>query len=282
MLGKLMKYDLGALSRILIPLHLAAVAVIVVGAGAGLTGHWVSELPAGALADPAEGAVLGLAVLVLLMAVLALGCLSLATLAVVLWRFYRNLFTDEGYLTLTLPATPAQQVWSKVLAGLIWMVVDAVVVFAGLLVVMAAAEGFGGATDLEDTLPYWILSYANGHGFGGVVPEGFLGVAGTLLQTLVQMAFGLLMAYAAFALGAALAARHKVAAGIGLYVALSWGYGLLSGAVGVLGLFAVTGTSSMRAYYALTSVTGTVLQLAACGVFWLICVWVLRRKVNLP
>ena len=37
MLGKLLKYDLKALSRILIPVHLAAVAVTFVACGAALT-----------------------------------------------------------------------------------------------------------------------------------------------------------------------------------------------------------------------------------------------------
>lgn len=282
MLGKLLKYDLKALSRVLIPVHLAAVAVTVVACGAALTGYAVSELPSLAASDHA-GPIMALAALVLVMGVLALACVAAATFVVILWRFYKNLFTDEGYLTLTLPASPAAQLGSKVLAGLIWMLIDLVVVFTAIALIIAAAEGFAGSTDIEDVIPYWIMRASTGYGlFGSYAGPTVLEVALTFVQTVVQMAFGLLMAYAAFALGAALAQRHKVAAGIGLYVALSWGYGFLAGAVSVLGVFATGGVGSVTAYYTLTSALGTLLQVVACGALWLICLWVLKRKVNLP
>ena len=281
MLGKLLKYDLKALNRILIPVHLAALAVIAVGCGAGLTGYTASEMP-GASSSSLADVLTGLAALVLVMAVLALACVAAATFVTVLWRFYRNLFTDEGYLTLTLPADPSQQLGSKVLAGLIWMAVDLVVVFAGMMLIVLSADPLSGSLDIAGSIPYWVMSASSGHGMAGLYgTPGALEVAGTFVQTLVQMAFGLLMAYAAFSLGAALASRHKVAAGIGLYVALSWGYGLLAGAVSVMGVLASDGLGDLEAYLAVTSVIGTGLQLVACGACWLICRWVLRRKVNL-
>lgn len=282
MLGKLLKYDLKALSRVLIPVHLAALAVAAVACAAAFTGYAVNELPAASASDYTEP-VTALAALVLVMGVLALACVAAATFIVILWRFYKNLFTDEGYLTLTLPAQPSQQLGSKLIAGLIWMVVDAVVVFACLVVIIAAADGFTGALDLGSSVPYWVMRASTGYGMFGLYQDPtLLELLGACLQTLAQMAFGLLMAYAAFSLGAALAARHKVAAGIGLYVALSWGYGLLSGVVSVMGVFAWDTLGDVGSYYALASAVGTVLQLAACAVFWLICLWVLRRKVNLP
>ena len=282
MLGKLLKYDLKALSRILIPVHLAALAVAAVSCVAAFAGYAISELPASSASDHA-GPLLALAALVLVMGLLALACIAGATFVVILWRFYKNLFTDEGYLTLTLPASPAQQLGSKLIAGLGWMVVDAVVVFGCVMVIMAAADGFAGSTGFGDSIPYWVMRASTGNGvFGLYAAPTFLEMIGTCLQTLVQMAFALLMAYAAFSLGAAVAARHKVAAGIGLYLAISWGYGLLAGVVSVMGVFTLDGTGGMAAYYALTSVVGTVLHLAAGGVFWLVCLWVLRRKVNLP
>lgn len=282
MLGKLLKYDLKALSRVLIPVHLAAVAVTLVACAAAFTGYAVSELP-GASASDYAGPVMALAALVMIMGVLALGCVAVATFVVILWRFYKNLFTDEGYLTLTLPAEPSRQLGSKLLAGLIWLVVDAAVVITGITAAVAAAEGFAGALDLGNSVPYWVMRASTGYGvFGLYEAPTFLDLLGTGLQTIVQMAFGLLMAYAAFSLGAALAVRHKVAAGIGLYVALSWGYGLLAGAVSVMGAFAWDHLGGVGSYYALASAAGTALQLAACVAFWFACLWVLRRKVNLP
>lgn len=57
-------------------------------------------------------------------------------------RFYRNLFTGEGYLTFTLPVKPAQHIWVKVLtavtlqiASLFVVAVSAAVMTAGELLV---------------------------------------------------------------------------------------------------------------------------------------------------
>ena len=44
-------------------------------------------------------------------------------------RFYKNLFTDEGYLTWTLPASPLTQFWAKIFSASIWYVLDLVICF---------------------------------------------------------------------------------------------------------------------------------------------------------
>lgn len=51
---------------------------------------------------------------------LIFSAVSLGTMLLIAVRFYKNLFTDEGYLTWTIPATPIQHLWSKLLSGSIW------------------------------------------------------------------------------------------------------------------------------------------------------------------
>lgn len=53
----------------------------------------------------------------------AVGVLSFVYMIV---RFYKNLLCDEGYLMFTLPATPAQLIWSKCIVSTIWMVVSTI------------------------------------------------------------------------------------------------------------------------------------------------------------
>ena len=43
---------------------------------------------------------------------------------------YKNLFTDEGYITWTLPASPLTQFWAKILSASIWYVLDLTICFA--------------------------------------------------------------------------------------------------------------------------------------------------------
>lgn len=54
-------------------------------------------------------------------------------------RYYKNFFTDEGYLTFTLPVSPRDQVMSKVFTNYIFTVFSTVVVILDLFVVLALA-----------------------------------------------------------------------------------------------------------------------------------------------
>ena len=43
-----------------------------------------------------------------------------ASTSVLIVRYYRNLYGDEGYLMNTLPVTPAQHVWAKLICAFLW------------------------------------------------------------------------------------------------------------------------------------------------------------------
>lgn len=50
----------------------------------------------------------------------------LLTLVLMVYRFYKNLMTDEGYLMFTLPVSRSQLIWSKLLVALVWSVLSTV------------------------------------------------------------------------------------------------------------------------------------------------------------
>ena len=60
-----------------------------------------------------------------------------APLVMAVVRYYRNLFTAEGYLSFTLPVTAAQHLIVKALAALIFQVIAWVVTALSLVIVMA-------------------------------------------------------------------------------------------------------------------------------------------------
>lgn len=51
-------------------------------------------------------------------------------------RFYRSLFSGEGYLTWTLPASAVQHLWSKIISGIIWYVLDCIIISAAVLILV--------------------------------------------------------------------------------------------------------------------------------------------------
>jgi len=123
MLGKLIKYEFKATA----PIFLLTYAVVVVLAGVN----------AAMLAlRPGSNSTLGLlysgasTVMTLLYGIAAFAAFLL-TFVIVIVRFYRML-GDEGYLWFTLPVTPTQQIFGKLIPAVVWTIVTAVVTVASV------------------------------------------------------------------------------------------------------------------------------------------------------
>lgn len=125
MLRKLIKHELRATSKIFLSLFAAVVALM----GGFQMIFLVARLLTGRDdTHPLLALLFGLFSVLSAFALLAM----MAVLVIVpVQRFYKNVLGDEGYLMFTLPATPAQQILSKLITALIWM-------FAGIIVCILA------------------------------------------------------------------------------------------------------------------------------------------------
>ena len=87
-----------------------------------------------------------LCVLAMVMSFVAIAVCCVAQLFFQLWRFYKSCFTDEGYLTFTLPVTTHEILLSSLIntfLGVLLMVVVACVSLGGLLLLgFSVVEGF--------------------------------------------------------------------------------------------------------------------------------------------
>lgn len=120
MLKKLYKYDLKSVSLLLLILH----AVLIVYSLVGHIGF--SFLKGGESFHTFEvsnlwGIAIGFYVLGFALFIFAIVIATIVYLAV---RIQKNLFSDEGYLTHTLPVKPSQLLWSKVFVIWTWSVID--------------------------------------------------------------------------------------------------------------------------------------------------------------
>ncbi len=129
MTGKLIKHEFKATSRIFLPFF-GAVLILW-----GLS--WIAVKLGGILVLPGGkgfgGPVFGiLSGIVVGLTVFSLVALMLCAVFVTIQRFYKNILGDEGYLMLTLPVTPTQHLFVKLLAGTAWtMLATAVAVCVG-------------------------------------------------------------------------------------------------------------------------------------------------------
>lgn len=122
MLGKLMKYDMKYMARVLPWLYLGALAM----------SFMMSLFGALSVKTDSYGFMiftfLGITPFVSL--IVAIGVCSSVFMMI---RIYKNMFSDEGYLTFTLPVKTHTVVWSKLLTGAIWNLVGTLVTVAVII-----------------------------------------------------------------------------------------------------------------------------------------------------
>ena len=126
MLIKLIKYDLRSLNRFLIILH-GFLLLMTIFLRIFITGQIH-------LSTDTDGFLFGLAIV---MYTLLITGITFGTSIVIVVRFYRNLFSDEGYLSQTLPVTPGQHLLAKTISGSIWAMIDYVFILASLYIGIA-------------------------------------------------------------------------------------------------------------------------------------------------
>lgn len=136
MLRKLMKHELRATARLMLPLYLV---VLLLSVGARFSTAWLDTAPA--LSPVLEKLLDLVSILVVMGFVVGLIAVFAAALVMMIQRFRSNLLGDEGYVMFTLPVSPHQLVWSKLLVSTLWFAGAAIVDILALLI-LAVDQSF--------------------------------------------------------------------------------------------------------------------------------------------
>ncbi len=210
MFGKLMKAEWRASRRVIGAL---CAVVLISGALLGLLGNLLLREETGSWQLP--GFVNVLFSLLSMTAVLAVTLSLAASVFYVLWRYYRSRFTEEGYLTYTLPVNNHQLMLSSILASVLE------ILLVGLATVAAMAIAFG---IFSAGLPWNEVDR-------GLVWSRFREllslrpVAGDVLLVLLNMVLmglaALLTLMLAVTIGATAAKKHPILLAIAVYYGLS-------------------------------------------------------------
>ena len=212
MLGKLMRAEWSALWK---PVALLVGIMLVAGAVGTASFNGV-EVTSGYYTSSSSffsSATMGLLMLSLFCGFLVWASM-VALFVFIVVRFYRTMFTDQGYLTLTLPVTAAQLVMAKFLMAFIIVAVAAILAMFLCSVMMTTVS----SGELSLT---WVFALSSGM-FGMLDTEAPGAVLAGFLNTFVMSAYNVGLAFAALSLGAWWAKRHKVAAAVGIYLGASW------------------------------------------------------------
>lgn len=197
MVKKLWKHEFAALARTLLPIQGIALCVALLFRVLQLfeTDHFVYNI------------LFGSSVFFLVVALVVCLC-SVSIFSIV--RFYRHLFTNEGYLSFTLPVTPAQHIWVKLSAAVVFSLIADVVVLAAVSLA-TAGEVFHELILALEYLMNLVLKLEGGVHILWYLPE--------LVITLLAVFIGeLLFFYTCITIGQ-LAKKNRVLAAVGVYFA---------------------------------------------------------------
>lgn len=265
MLGKLMKYELKATSRMLLPLYAALLAMtlimkLFININSEATGYIVSASVAG-----------------MLYGIIIVGLLVM-TFIMIVQRFYKNLMTDEGYLMFTLPVPVWQQVVSKMLIGLFWSVVCAVVIFLSIMIIGLDAAG---VTGLIREIPNMDWSALISE---GVLLIGVEFIISMIVGTLASM----LQIYVSIALGQ-LSNKHKIVMAVVAYIAISTVIQMVM-TIGSVSFFVGAETTGLGTFFAAMDpidmlqwmINGlTIINLVLGTAMFFVTTYLLKHKLNL-
>ncbi|MBR3036877.1 MAG: hypothetical protein IKI54_06270 [Lachnospiraceae bacterium] len=96
----------------------------------------------------------------LILLIIGIASMLLLTEILLVQRFYKNLFTNEGYLTFTLPATIHEQLWSKIFCSVICIIATVFVMFLAFLIA-TSGEVF---TEVMKAVNYIFRQFLKGAG----------------------------------------------------------------------------------------------------------------------
>lgn len=220
-----------------------------------------------------------LSVLFMIAAMIALAVVGAAAVLVYMGRFYKSRFTDEGYLTFTLPVNTHQNLLASLVNTAIGMVLITLVIrLSGCLwmvIAFAGVEGFY-QTVWEHFPELWEKLWSLVQTHAGEIPWGV--VARGMLSALTGTINSLVMLMLAVTVGSLIAKKHKILAAVavfyGIHVLISIATAFLMSADIALSDGAL---AAMSGFFGRTALLMTALSLGG----YFLMYWLVDRKLNL-
>lgn len=279
MLGKLIKYDMKVLNRFLLLIHVFLLL-------AAFCGRYFLTSRIIITADNIDGTTFNvdqfmLSLAIILFIIIVSGA-SFGTYIIIAVRFYKNLYSDEGYLTHTLPVTAGTHLLSKTISGSIWAFIDSIAVTAAMWIVIVTPSVSDAFAENKDTI-LEVLGFSNN------MTPGFL-FAAFILFCVVSSISNMIMIYAAIVCGQ-LFSNHRILGAVVSYLGLQTIISILSlVSLAITGYFSdmlymsstqTEAVTSFAEIFSKTFIFSGIMMVIIMIVLYIFTYCLMRRKVNL-
>ena len=200
----------------------------------------------------------------------------LLTLVLMVYRFYKNLMTDEGYLMFTLPVSRSLLIWSKLIVSMAWGILSAVLAALMWTMVLSVTGGenlfagiFRGLRSLMESL--------SGNATGCIV--------GLVVLLLAAGLASYLRFYAAISLGHSFS-NHKLLLSVVFYIGFGIAVQTILSVVTAAGIridvdpdfWADPPAAALLSYVIWGTAAWSVLE---CAAYYILTLLTLKKRLNL-
>ncbi len=224
MLKKLLKHEYRATYKLFLSIYAGLLLITLVTLGISKLDLF-SQLPFSTLKT-------------LFLIAMVLGCIALpiGSVIYIMYRFYKNLFSDEGYLTFTLPVTRMQIILSKFITGCTWFAGSLLVTIGSLFLYFGFGHGFTNTIDTINDFMHLVI--------GQTFDNANFVIFSLILYGVCYVVYIISFVYMAFAFGQFIIPNHKIAGAILSYFILQMVMQLIS--VIIMGVYMVFTSFSLE------------------------------------
>ena len=269
MFTKLLKHEWRATQGMLGTLCLICLGASLLGGGT------MRYLISASYQDAEQNVIVVLNILAMVAAMIVVAVAGVAALFLYIGRFYKSHFTDEGYLTFTLPVNTHQNLLSCMANSAIGMVIIFFIICVSLGVWLMI--GFGGIPDFYPTvwekLPeLWEVVMR----VCGQMPWKY--VMMFLLNTLAGFVCELVLLMLSVTIGSIIARKHKILAAVGVYYGMNVVISMVSSAA--IAVQVVSGGETINAMLRFFGSTGVLMAVISVAGYFLMY-YLIDRRLNL-
>lgn len=268
MLGRLIKYDMKSVSRLGLPLSIIVLVAAIFGTAALKV---VVNAP-----DNAPGIPIVVCTTCVVAAVIAIFAYTVIVWVLLLRRFYTNMFTDEGYLTFTLPVSSKALISSKLISAVIWSVISSLV--SAVCVLMLLIFGSG-----EKFLNFEWLDWVKQLAEASFISLDIWDLTISAVYMLVSTVFSFLLIYLSITIAAVITRKNKIIVAIGMYYGINMLVSIFT-SIGELIPVAATGQMDAVTVSGLDTMSTTI-NIIIYAVFaiaaFVVCDQLMKKKLNI-
>lgn len=263
MLGKLTKYELRATARNFLPLYIGILAFSLIGRS-----FFQVDFNNEALYTISKIGITGYISIII--------ATFVVTLVVLVQRFYKNLLCDEGYLMHTLPVKPWQNIGAKLCGVIVWSIATLIVVVLSIFVMIVDTAFLeDGIRVLKGFMQHLITP--NGLNTIGLMIEG-------IVVLFTQMIATILMIYVSLAIGN-LFHKNRVGAAALAFICIFFVLNVIANILMLFGniipVWEFINSLSMEALMHCFFLTGIVINVTLCVIYFAVTNHILKRHLNL-